>query len=133
MAKLKLIGSKFTKITAEVNPKFSGKLSLNTNIQIKELEKIDELKDTVKTSYLFEVNYDELGKVVLEGNIFISTTPKIIKELLKSWKDKKFDTSEQMQITNIILQKASIKAFEIEEELGLPIHIRLPTLNSKKE
>ena len=48
-------------------------------------------------------------------------------------KEKKFDTDEHLSITNMIVQKATIKALEIEEELGLPFHIRLPTLALKKE
>lgn len=130
---MKLIGSKFTKIIAERKPNFTGKLNINTNIQIKDLEKVEELKDTLKISYNFEVIYNELGGINIEGTIFISTPPKMMKELLKSWKDKQFNTPEHLQITNYIIQKSSIKAFELEEELGLPIHIRLPTLNPKKD
>ena len=133
MENLKLIGSKFTKLEAERKPDFTGKLSINTNIKINNIENFEELKNTLKISYDFEVNYNELGRIIIQGNIFISTNPKIIKELLRSWKDKKFDTPEQLQITNYIIQKASIKAFELEEELGIPIHIRLPTLSPKKD
>ncbi|MCK5450045.1 hypothetical protein KAI32_04210 [Candidatus Pacearchaeota archaeon] len=133
MENIKLIGSKFTKINAERKQNFTGKLTINTNIQIKDLEKIEEMKDTLKASYEFEITYNELGKINIEGNVFVSAASKIIKELLKSWDDKKFETPEHVQITNYIIQKASIKAFELEEELGLPIHIRLPTLSPKKD
>ncbi len=133
MADLKLIGSKFTKLSAERKPNFTGKLTLNTNIKVKDLEKTEEVKDTLKVSYDFEVDYGELGGVNVEGTLFISTNPKLIKELLKAWNNKKFDTPEHIHITNFIIQKASIKAFELEDELGLPIHIRLPTLGAKKE
>ena len=40
---------------------------------------------------------------------------------------------EHAHITNMIIQKASIKAFELEEELGLPIHISLPQMQIKKK
>ena len=56
---------------------------------------------------------------------------KIVKDILRSWKEKKFNNEEQIEITNIILQKASIKAFELEDEIGLPIHIKLPTVTTK--
>lgn len=133
MADLKLIGSKFTKLVAERKPNFSGKLSINTNIKIKEIGKVEDLKDSLKISYEFEVDYSDLGNLILEGEIFISSNSKIIKELLKSWSEKKFETPEHIQISNFIIQKASIKAFELEDELGLPIHIRLPTFSAKKE
>jgi len=133
MAEIRLAGSKFTKLSAERNINFSGKLTMKTNIKIKDTERIKEAKDTLKISYDFEVDYGELGSVAVEGTIFISSDAKTIKELQKLWSAKKFDTPEHIQITNIIIQKASIKAFGLEEELGLPIHIRLPTLSQKKD
>ena len=72
MADLKLVGSKFTKLNAERNSNFTGKLTLNTNIKIKDLEKTEELKDTLKISYNFEISYSDLGGVTIEGNIFIN-------------------------------------------------------------
>ena len=133
MINLKLVGSKLTKVSAERNTEFSGKLEMKTNIKIDSLEKIKEPKDTVKLSYTFEVDYAELGKISIKGNLFLSGDSKSIKDLLKIQKDKKFDSPEYIVITNLIIQKASIKAFELEEELGLPIHIKLPSLSAKKK
>jgi len=131
MANLKLAGSRFTRINAERKPDFSGKLEMKTNIKINSLDKIKDAKDALKLGYTFEVDYTELGKVEIEGILFLSGDSKTIKELLKIQKEKKYDSPEYIGITNLIIQKASIKAFELEEELGLPIHIKLPTLSIK--
>lgn len=131
MVNLKLVGSKLTKIKAERNPDFSGKLEMKTNVKVDSIEKIKEAKDTLKLSYSFEVDYGELGKISIDGNLFIAGDSKSIKEILKVQKDKKFDSPEYIAITNLIIQKASIKSFELEEELGLPIHIKLPSLSIK--
>lgn len=128
---LKLAGSKFTKISAERNTEFNGKLEIKTNIKIISLEKHKETKDILKLLYNFEINYNELGRILIEGILFLSGGSKTIKELLKIQKDKKYESPEYVAITNLIIQKASIKAFELEEELGLPIHIKLPTLSIK--
>jgi hypothetical protein len=133
MTEIKLIGSKFTKVIAERKPEFSGKLSMDQNIKIVDIDKAKDTKDTIKVSYNFTVDYKELGKVEVEGVLFISGDQKTIKILLKQWKDKTLDTPEYIAITNVIIQKASIKAIELEEEMGLPIHFRLPTLAPKKE
>jgi len=133
MTDLRFAGSKFIKLSAERNPEFSGKLSIKTNIKIKEMEKIKEAKDTLKISYDFEVDYGELGTIGIEGALFVSSNARTIKDIEKSWTSKKLDSPEHIQITNLLIQKASIKAFELEEELGLPIHIRLPTLSPKKD
>ena len=132
MTNLKLVGSRFLKVSAERKPDFSGKLEMKTNIKIDSIEKVKEAKDTVKLTYTFEVEYVELGGVSIEGLLFLSGDAKSIKELLKVQKDKKYDSPEYIGITNLIIQKASIKAFELEEELGLPIHIKLPTLSIKE-
>lgn len=132
MANLKLIGSKLIKVSAERNEEFSGKLEMNTSIKIDSLDKIKDPKDTVKLGYTFDVDYKELGNISIRGNLFISGDPKVVKDLLKIQKDKKYDAPEYLAITNLIIQKASIKAFELEEELGLPIHIKLPSLSIKK-
>ena len=133
MEELRLAGSKILKIEAERNPEFSGQVTMETNIKLEGVEPLKEVKDTLKAAYTFEVNYADLGKVKIEGQLFIKTTSKIAKELQKSIKDKKYNSPENITITNLIIQKASIKAFEIEEELGLPIHIRLPTVEFKKK
>lgn len=132
MTNLKLVGSRITKIQAERKPEFSGKLEMKTNIKINSLEKTKEAKDTIKLTYTFEINYLELGEVSIEGILFLSSDSKSIKELLKIHKDKKYESPEYLEITNLIIRKASIKAFELEEELGLPIHIKLPTLSIKE-
>jgi len=132
MAEIKLIGSRITKILGERNPDFSGKLEINTNIKIKDMVKMKDSKDSLRIDYDLSIDYKELGKISIEGMLFISTDSKTIKEIQKAWKDKKFDTEEQIMVTNMIIKKVSIKAFELEDELGLPIHIQLPSLTVKK-
>ncbi len=133
MVNLKLVGSKLSKVSGQRNPDFSGKLSMKTNVKINDIEKIKDPKDTIKVNYTFNVDYDELGKIDISGNLFLTGDSKTIRDLLKTYKDKQYETEEYVAITNLIIQKASIKAFELEEELGLPIHIKLPTLSLKKK
>jgi hypothetical protein len=133
MADIKIINTKFLKIKAERNPEFSGKLKLKTNIQINLVEKSKDSKDILKTIYIFEVDYGELGKVELKGELFLLSDEKTIKTILKNKEKKEYNTPEYIKITNLIIQKASIKAFELEEELGLPIHIKLPSLSIKND
>jgi len=133
---MKLLGSKITKINAERNLDFDGKLELNTNINIKSIEKFQPDKvdiESLKVNALFEIQYGKLGQISIEGQLYLSTDAENIEEIINNFKSNKYDTPEQIAIMNIVIQKFSIKAFELEEELGLPIHIRLPTLQGKKE
>ncbi len=129
---MKIIGAKFIEIEAKRDPKFSGKLELKTNIQIKSIEKLEKSKDTLKIKYIFEIDYGELGKIKIIGDLFILSDSKTIKTILKNKEKKEYNTPEYITITNFIIQKASIKAFELEDELNLPIHIKLPSLSIKK-
>ncbi len=133
MANLKLAGSKFLKVSAERSPEFSGKLAVKTNIKIDNLDKVKDAKDALRLDYTFEVDYGDLGKIEIKGILFLTGDAKTNKELLKLQKDKKYDSPEYVGLTNLIIQKASIKALELEEELGLPIHMKLPTLSVKKD
>lgn len=134
--KLKLLGSKITKINAERNPDFSGKLNVNTNIKISSIEKYKPEStniDSLKITSLFIIDYGNLGKIEIEGQLYISSDEDTIEEVIKNFDNKKFDTPEQITIMNLIMQRFSIKAFELEEELSLPIHIKLPSLQVKKD
>ncbi|MFH0712230.1 MAG: hypothetical protein V1889_03910 [archaeon] len=133
MTEMKLINSKIIKINAERNPNFNGKIELKTNIKIQKIEKIKETKEIIKIEYIFDIDYLDLGKISIGGIIFLSSNTKTIKDIIKLQEEKKFNTPEYITITNLIIQKASIKAFEIEEELGLPIHIKFPTVNFQEK
>jgi len=132
MEEIKLIGAKFLEIEAKRNPDFSGKLELKTNINIVSIEKVEKSKDTLKVIYNFGVDFGDLGLISLKGALFLLTDAKTLKNILENKENKEYDSEEYIIITNLIIQKASLKAFELEEELNLPIHIKLPSLSPKK-
>ncbi len=132
MAKINLIGNRFVKINANHNFDFSGQISAKTNIKILGLENYKN-KNSFKIKYSFGIDYSELGQVSIEGVLFISTDSKTFKEIQKSWKEKKIENQEYLFITNLVIQKASLKALELEEEVGLPIHIRIPKIDLKEK
>jgi hypothetical protein len=133
--KISLLSSRLTKVNGERNTEFSGKISMNQNIKIKSMEKFkpkESKTEAIKAEYSFEIDYADLGKVEIEGILFLGADSKTLKSILSEYESKKFDSAEQVAIMNIIIQKASLRAFEIEDELGLPIHIRLPQLAPKQ-
>jgi len=135
-SKLNLLSSRLTKVGGERNTEFSGKISMNQNIKIKSMEKFkpkESKTESIRAEYSFEIDYADLGKVEVEGILFIGADSKTIKSVLSEFESKKFDSQEQVTIMNMIIQKASLRAFEIEDELGLPIHIRLPQLAPKQQ
>lgn len=128
---MKILGFNFTKVIAEKNVDFSGKLDLKSNINISSVDKhkLDLVKDeALKVSFSFIVDYSGLGKVDLSGTMFLLVDPKTLKEAVKSWEDKKLPDEIRMAIINIIMQKSSLKALQMEEDLGLPLHMPMPRL-----
>lgn len=137
MAKdIKLAGVNFYKVTAEKNPEYKDKIEIKPSINIANIEEHKASKaDICKVDFNFGVNYGGLGKIELSGAIFLAMDGKSLKETLKGWKDKKVDNEMNVLILNVIMQKASLKALQLEEEIGLPPHVSLPRLqlgNSKK-
>ena len=132
---IRLLGFSLTKLEAEKKPDFKGKLEVASNINILKIEKFKpELakQESLKIEFSFDIDYKELGKVVLQGIIFLLVDTKTMKKVLTSWKDKKLDSEFQLIVLNLIMQKASLKAFQLEEELGLPLHVQLPRLQPKE-
>lgn len=134
---IKLANIKYVKLLVERNDDFKGELKITPNINIKSIDKIKSestKQEFLKVDFQFGVDYSTLGKIEIEGKIFFIMDSKTIKETIDGWKDKKMDNETNLLILNVIMQKASIKALSLEEEMGLPSHIQLPRLQlGKKE
>jgi hypothetical protein len=129
---IKILGLRYNKINVSRNPNFNGKINLKQNVKINLIEKLKDFKEEgLKVEYTFEVSYGELGQVLIEGVLFVSTDLKTQKNILKNFEDKKINNPENIALMNIIVKKTSIKAIELENELSLPIHIKLPSLQVK--
>lgn len=134
---MRLIGFNFVKISAERLKDRPGSIKFNTKIDISSIDSIksDVLKtkeELLKIDFVYSILYEpDFAKLELAGNLLISIEPKMAREILKGWKDKQ--TSEEFRIFmfNIILRKSNIKSLQLEDELGLPPHIPLPSLNKE--
>lgn len=133
---ISLIGFHFSKISAEKKSDFKGKIEINPKINIASIEK-QELslikQDALKIIFSFNINYKDLAEINLEGEIILKVDSKTLKDTLKSWKEKKLDQEIQILILNLIMQKASVRAIALEEEMGLPIHVTIPRLQVSKK
>lgn len=136
---MKLAGFNFTKISVEKFSDIPEKLKINTNIDIFD---IFELKsDFLKTKeellgvkFTYVVNYDpKFAKTEINGTMIVVLEPKIAKEVLKKWKDKKISEDFRVPIFNIILKKSSLKALQLEDEMNLPLHIPLPSFKKEEK
>ena len=133
---MKLLGFNFTKMNVEKTPDFKGKIEIKSNIRMASIEKhkVDLIKqDAVKLSFVFDIDYRELGKLALEGFLILLLDKKSQKDVLENWDKKDFDPQLRAQIINIVIQRTSLQALKLEEELGLPFHIQLPKVTVNQE
>jgi hypothetical protein len=132
---MRLIGFNFQKVSIERFKDQPDNLKTNTNIDISSIEplKSDIIRtreDLVKVDFVYTVLYEpEFAKLELKGNIILAVDPRIAKDVLKGWKDKDNLEEFRMFMFNVILRKSNIKALELEDELNLPPHLPLPSLN----
>lgn len=134
---ISLLGISYNKIFIEKDSNFKGEIQIKPHINISSIEKQDLAllkQDSIKVRFSFNIDYSELAKLGLDGELILKTDPKTQKDILKGWADKNLNAELQSIILNIIMRKASIKAIQLEEEMNLPIHINIPKLElSKKE
>ena len=138
---MRLIGFNFTKISIE-KPNSSlpaDNLKVNTEIDVSEIKKIDlnvvEIKgEAIESKFSYKVKYEpEFANVDLEGRIIFSADLKMAKEILKEWKNKKMPEEFRLFLFNIILKKSTLKALQLEEELGLPLHLPMPSFRKEEK
>src|SRR3989339_158645 len=102
---MKLIGFNFSKISInKESDNFKG-LKINTNINILEFE----------------------------GNILIETDVESMKDIIRKWGTKKISEDFKIVLFNIILRKCNIKSLQLEDEMNLPLHINLPSVQKEKK
>ena len=138
---MKILGFNFTKLRAEkISNKIEG-VKINTNIDLLKIDSVDQgpikvKEDLLGVSFKFDISYDpDFAKISLEGSIILAIDSKTHKEVLKQWKDKKIPEDFRLNLFNIIMKKATLKALQLEEELNIPLHMPMPSLklSDKKE
>jgi hypothetical protein len=133
-----VIGFNLTKVLVERKKTITGKVSIRTNIDIKEInkEKLEMIKDKEVLSFDFQfiIDYDpEVAKLIFEGNILVALASKEAKEILNKWKKKELPEDVRLNIFNTILSRCSIEALSMEEKMGLPTHFPLPKFTKEQK
>jgi len=144
---MRIIGFNFTKVLAEKALGFSAGSEISTNIEFKNIEKEEsdltkESSEVIKLSFEFKVEYNKKetkenkeknaknGEIILDGIIILLASKDEAKTIFKDWEKKELQPSFKIPIFNFILNKCSIRALQLEEELGLPMHIPMPKLKT---
>lgn len=131
-----IVGFSFIKVNAEKEAKgHSGNVEINHNFAIKDVSKTS-LKlgvgssDVLRVIFEYIINYKNLGKVSLTGEVIYSDTKEIINESLKGWEvDKVLTKIVSEAVIKFAYSKSVVKSFEISDNVGLPAPIPIPKID----
>ncbi len=132
---MRLIGFNFTKIQAEKIKDRTDSIKFNSKINIPSIEplKTDLIKtkeDIVKINFNYVLSYEpEFAKIEISGNMLVSLDSKLTKQVLKGFNDKDTPNDFKIFVLNLILKKVNLRALQFEDELNLPMHLPLISLN----
>ena len=133
---MQVIGFNIEKIEAEKNLQEIKDLKVRYNANIKNLSleemNIGKKQEVLKVNFEFKVEYEpNIGNISFTGNVLILEDPKKARTTIEQWnKEKDASSPFSIQIINIILVRANIKALMIAQEVNLPPHIPLPRVSS---
>ena len=157
---MQIIGFYLTKISTSKSQNFKQVSNINTDVEFLNLEKdkVDFLKEleAIRVYFKFSVNYyneeqfrqtekeqkgknkkeeqtNNDGEVIFEGNILLSANQEEAKNLLESWKTKDIPDGIKVPIFNLILRKCTTKALDLEDQVNLPYHLQLPSIQVEQK
>ena len=140
---MKVIGFNLEEISAKKPNEFK-RSNISTDVTFNDIDKskLDVLKDneTIKASFKFLVSYKDTdnknelkNEVTITGSLLLMVTKEESKEFIKAWKNKKLPEDKMLGLYNFILRKCSVRALQLEEELGLQPHIPFPQVKAQQQ
>ncbi|HTY44163.1 MAG TPA: hypothetical protein VMC80_02885 [Patescibacteria group bacterium] len=134
---MNVVNFSFRKISIEKFKDNFDKINAKTNIDISDISSLKQDLFKTKEEFLgvkfnFSLIYEpDVARIDLSGDIILTLDSKLVKDVLKEWKDKKMPDDFRIEVFNIILRKAHLKSLELEDEMNLPAHVSFPII--KKE
>lgn len=132
-----VVGFSFTKINAEKKNNVSGRVNINNNVAIKNVEKIKlplgtAAQNALKFTFNFIAKYEpDAGQIDLTGELIYLDAEKKITEIEKKWaKEKKLEQGLMTALLNQVLSKANLEALLLGRELNLPPCVPMPRVNA---
>ena len=135
-----VISVNLSKINVERKEAAKEKISINNNIRLKDLQKMDLSAGTSKQEgikFIFEliVNYEpKFAEMQIEGDVIYLDTAANVKSIMEGWKKNKNIKKEVFeQVMNSAMNKANIQALILSQMANLPAPIQLPRINVKTQ
>lgn len=132
---MKIIGFTIQKISIEKKNSINEKLKIRSGLNIINIKKEKILiseNSALKFDFSYTLDYEpNVAKLEIRGSVITLDDKDESEEILKQWENKKYTHKSKIPLFNFIMGKCNIKAIQLEDEIGLPIHIRMPKLKAK--
>lgn len=134
---MRIIAFNYTKIHGERFPKAPKTEKISSDLEFTNVEK-DEIAlmkeaDILKVHFSYALKYDpKVAEILINGMVLLSMSSDDVKEAIKLWKKKQLPEKVKLGLVNVILNRCSLKALNMEEELSLPTHIKLVRINAQQ-
>lgn len=135
-----IIGFSFNKILVEKTSAIKGKVNINNNVGLLNVEKHEmqfgaNKQESLRFTFEFKAEYTpQIGQILLTGDIIYLADEKETKKVLEEWKKKKTVPKNMMEIIiNNVLSKCNVEALILSREINLPPPIPLPRVSSDKK
>ena len=133
-----LIGFHFNKMLAEKKKTVTGKINVNSNINITKVKEAKVNMGKSKQSgaefnFLFKTNYTpEVATLELEGAVVYLGAQDKVSQILKQWeKEQKIPADVLEEIYNYLLSRCNVQALILGRDMQLPPHLPLPKVKGK--
>jgi hypothetical protein len=132
-----IVSFTFDKMQVERLKPIEAPLKVKQNMIIEDV-KVEEVpiskgkEKVLRFFFSYEVDYEpNQAKIELKGNILFHDDQDSIEAIYSSWeKEKKFKKEVMQLVMNNISIRSNIKALTLGQDIGLPPHIVLPTLQN---
>ena len=135
---MSVVGIQFNKIVIDKKSPAVGKVNVNNNVAIKNVEKTDlafgvAKQNALKFDFEFKVIYEpNVAEMSFWGYLSYFEKPEVIEEVLKAWKkDKKVPKDVMTPVLNSVLAKCNMEAIVLSREVNLPPPMPMPKVEIK--
>ena len=133
-----IVGINLTKISSEKTGELAGKISIQRNVVVKNVEEakigLSMKEKSLQVGFAYSCVFaPNIGKTEIEGKILMIEPEENAKMIIEGWKkSKKLPPMLVQQLFTTILRKCHIKALALSDDLGLPSPIKLPGVKVRK-
>lgn len=134
-----IVGFNYTKLSVErKNTSPSGNITITNNLGVKDVEKAQlslgiNKQDGLRFIFNYNIKYgDGFAEINFEGELLYLTNKDQVTQVMNSWKnDKKVPDDILVKVLSQVMEKCTLQAIILSNEVHLPSPVRLPKLTLK--